>query len=326
MFDDLPGGADPGRACRGVGEPTRTDGAGERVLVVNPTAGSEDHVDRVRELAAEFGFVVRETGGPGDTIDLAREAAEDGARMVAAAGGDGTLNEVVRGIHEAGGLGSVTLAVIPVGTGNNFAKNVGVTGLEEAFELVESGEVRRIDVGVAGDRPFLNSCIGGLTAEASAATTSEAKARYGVLAYVLTTVRTAVAFDGLPLHIAPVGGGEADWEGDAAFVLIGNARRFPLDGRPRADVEDGLLDVTVIEDRPTFDLVGQAALERLLGAESQNVVRFRAAELAITALQAEPVTFSLDGEMIETDALSVSVRERALDVVVGEAYEPHPGG
>ena len=297
--------------------------AADRVLILNPTAGSGDEADRIRELADQHGLVVRETEEAGDAIELAREAAPD-ASLVAAAGGDGTINEVVRGLDEAEALGSTTLGIVPAGTGNNFAGNVGITDVEEAFDVLDDGEVRRIDVGMADGRPFTNSCIGGLTAEASAETTPESKSRFGVLAYVLATLRTAVEFDGLPLHIETEGSGAEDWSGDAAFVLIGNGRRFPAEGRSQADLEDGLLDVTVIEDRPTFDLVGEAAISRLLGAETENIVRFRAERLSVSVLGGETGSFSLDGEMVSTDDLDVSVRERALDLLVGEGYEPHP--
>jgi len=299
----------------------------DRVLILNPTAGSADHADRIRELAADHGFVVRETAEAGDAVAFAREVAArtaSGDSLIVAAGGDGTINEVVRGIVEADALGSVTLGIVPAGTGNNFAGNVGIDGVEAAFEVVEAGEVRTIDVGFADGRPFLNSAVGGLTAEASAETSSEAKSRFGVLAYVLATLRTAVEFDGLPLHIETEGSAEGDWSGDAAFVLIGNGRRFPGEGPAQADVEDGLLDVAVVEDRPTVDLVGEAALDRLLGSETAYISRFKAADLSVSVLGDEPGNFSLDGEMVSTRALSVSVRERALRLNVGEGYEPHP--
>lgn len=304
------------------GEPASD--SGERVLVLNPNAGTADHAARVRSLAAEHGLTVRETDSPGDAVDLAREAAAN-ASLVAAGGGDGTVNEVVRGIDEADAFPGVTLGIVPVGTGNNFAGNLGIADVEDAFRLLDDGEVRTIDLGTADGRPFLNSCIGGLTAEASAATSSEAKARFGVLAYVLATLRTAVEFDGLPLHIETSGPTGADWSGEAAFVLVGNGRRFPAEGGTQADMEDGRLDVTVIEDLPTFDLVGRAAVSRLLGSETPPITRFLAADIAVSVVGDGPAAFSLDGEMVEARDVSVSVRERVVRVLVGEAYEPHPG-
>lgn len=294
-----------------------------RVLILNPSAGSADHAERVGQLAADHGFEVSVTEEAGDAIDLAREAATESS-LIAAGGGDGTLNEVVRGIVEADALPDVTFGVVPSGTGNNFAANVGITDVEQAFDVMEAGDVRRIDLGIADGRAFLNSCIGGLTAEASASTTPEAKSRFGVLAYVLSTLRTAVEFEGVPLHIETGDGPDEGWSGDAAFVLIGNGRRFPAEGRSQADMEDGRLDVTVIEDRPAFDLAGEAALARLLGADTPSVTRFLAEALSVSVLGDAPGTFSLDGEMTESRRVHVSVRTRVLRIHVGEAYEPDP--
>lgn len=309
---------------------------GGRVVVLNPTSGSGDHADQVRLLASEHGFDVRETQGEGDAVEFAAEAAEAGAELVAAAGGDGTVNEVVRGIWRADAFDDVTLGVVPAGTGNNFSQNVGVESIEHAFSVLDDGETRRIDLGVAGDRPFVNSCVGGLTADASETTDSELKANFGVLAYVLNTLREAVDFDGLELRVEPredakseadaeseevVGSG---WSGEALLVLVGNARRFPAEGRTQADVEDGLLDVTIVERRPAVDLAGQTAVHRLLGTETENITRLKAPSLELRARQGEPISYSLDGEMTAAERLVVETRPRTLSLRVGEAYEPHP--
>jgi diacylglycerol kinase family enzyme len=130
-------------------------------------------------------------------------------------------------VRDADRLDDVTLGVLPTGTGNDFADNVGIRGLDHAFSLVESGERRTLDVGLANERVFVNSCVGGLTAESSARTSRERKRRLGVLAYVLTTLSTARDFEGLTLHVSA--GPERDpvWVGDALMLLIGNGRRFP---------------------------------------------------------------------------------------------------
>ncbi|WP_129113162.1 diacylglycerol/lipid kinase family protein [Halegenticoccus tardaugens] len=339
----------------------------DRVVVLNPVSGSADHAETVRELAAEHGFSVRETKEEGDGIRFAAEAVDAGAEFVLAAGGDGTINEVLAGIDRGGGVEDVTFGVVPTGTGNNFAANVGVEGVEHAFEVAESGERRRIDLGVARatadgeetSRPFVNSCVCGLTAEASGATEPDSKSRFGVVAYVLTTLRTIADFEPIQLRIEPEpgpetgasersrgGGGDrgddrsgdpsdrvvadaaaADdepWTGEALCVLIGNGRRFPAEGRTQADVEDGLFDVTIIEDRPAVDLAGQAAVQRLFGGETENITRLKTPALSLDVRNDDPIRFSLDGEMLSTDRLVVETRPNVLELCVGEAYEPHP--
>ena len=337
---------------------TNGGGEGQRVVVLNPTSGSSDHADRVRELATERGFDVRETEEAGDGVELAREAAASGAEIIAAAGGDGTINEVVRGIDAADAFADVTLAVVPAGTGNNFASNIAIPDIEQAFRAIDDGRTRRIDLGNAtgsvtaestkgvlrgsqeadggadGDeieagrpgtsRPFVNSCVGGLTAEASADTSSASKERLGVLAYVMSTLRLMRSFDGFQLRVEQPGGGTL-WEGTAIFVLVGNARRFGPERVSRANVEDGLFDVAIVESMPPAEIVEEAAAYRLFGEESDHVTRLQTPALAVDVESGEPMSFSFDGEMGEYEELSVTVRPNCLALFVGPEYEPEPG-
>jgi YegS/Rv2252/BmrU family lipid kinase len=308
--------------CADGGHPAFSD----RLLVLNPVSGSGSHSAQVRNLAVDHGFSIQETNEAGHAVELAAEAARDGAEVVAACGGDGTVNEVVRGLVRADALDDVTLAVVPGGTGNNFAGNLGIESIDHAFEVVDSATRRRIDLGTVSvpdgpTRPFVNSCIAGITAEASAATTPDSKDRFGVLAYVLTTLQTLSEYDGMRLHVETEG--DTVWSGDAVFALVGNGRRFPAEGRTQADMEDGRFDVTVVEDKPTVDLAGEAALHRLFGDETANITRFQTPSLTVNVLD-ETAQFSLDGEMVETQTLEIATRPRSLDVFVGDAYDPDP--
>ncbi|ELY68455.1 diacylglycerol/lipid kinase family protein [Natrinema versiforme] len=300
--------------------------ASDRVLVLNPVSGSGDHVDDVAALAADHGFEVRTTEESGDAKRLAREAAPD-ADLVAAAGGDGTLNGVVNGVAAADALETTTVAVVPAGTGNNFAANIGVQGIEHTFTVIEDGRRRELDIGAANGRVFVNSCVGGVTAEASSETSSESKAELGVLAYVKNTLETVGEFDSLPLRVETAAGPDGEtaraWEGEALFVLIGNCRRFTGARTAQAHVEDGLLEVTIVEDAATANLVSGAALERLFGQESTHIVRRRTPSLTIDSRE-DSIEFSLDGEMLEAETLHLETTPNALEIPVGEGYQPDP--
>jgi diacylglycerol kinase (ATP) len=146
-----------------------------RVLVRNPMSGDRERSKRAAELARARGYEVRDSTRRGETYALARDAAAEGADLVVACGGDGTLNEVVRGVDDADALSETDLAVVPSGTGNNFADNIGIQGVEHAFEVIETGAVRSLDLGVVTvptephgpldgpteTRPFINSCVSG---------------------------------------------------------------------------------------------------------------------------------------------------------------------
>ena len=294
-------------------------------VVLNPESGTGSHGPAVRTVAADYGYTVRETEQPGDAIDCVAAAVDAGSAFIAAAGGDGTLNEVVRGIDAAGALDHVTVGVVPCGTGNNVAANLGITGIEQAFAAFERGERRWVDLGFADDRPFVNSCVGGLTAEASAATSVAQKRRFGTAAYLLSTLRTARSFDSLRVTVEMYDDPETTpvWTGEAVGLLIGNARRFPPSGSEQADMEDGRFDVTLVRDTGSVGLLKTATAERLFNRESQWTTRYTVAALDIS-VDDGPVAFSLDGEIIHRDRLALRIRPRSLRVAVGDAYEPTP--
>jgi len=294
-------------------------------VVLNPESGTGSHAPAVRTLAVDYGYTVRETERPGDAIDHAAAAVEAGSTFVAAAGGDGTLNEVVRGIEAADALDRVTVGIVPCGTGNNVAANLGITGIDHAFEVFEGGKRRWVDLAFADGRPFVNSCVGGLTAEASAATSVALKRRFGTAAYLLSTLRTVRNFDSIRVTVEMYDDPDTSpvWTGDAVGVLIGNARRFPPSGSEQADVEDGRFDVTLVRDRGSVGLLRAVTAERLFNRESQWTARYTVSRIDITVGDG-PVAFSLDGEIIRRRQLSLHIRPRALRVAVGDAYGPTP--
>lgn len=297
----------------------------DTVVVLNPAGGGGDVAEEVRARARRRGFALRETEERGDGVRFTRDAAEAGVERVVAAGGDGTINEVVQGLADADALDSVTMGVVPAGTGNNFAANVGVESVADGFDLLDGGPVRRLDLGVGGDRVFVNSCVGGLTAEASERTDADRKRRWGVLAYVIATMQTLAEFETLPLtvEIRDDEGEREVWSGDAAFVLVGNARRFGARRVAQADAEDGRFEVTIVTGSPAGDLLEAATSGSLIGPDAEYVYRRLASGLEVRVHDA-PVSFSFDGEMVERTDLELHVCPRVLSLHVGEGYDPDP--
>lgn len=292
------------------------------IVVRNPQSGDGKRTREARDIARNRGWEVLDAQGGDHTVSLAADAATR-ADTVVACGGDGTLNKTVQGVWEADRLGSVTIGVIPAGTGNDFADNIGVRGVQHAFDVIENGERRTLDVGVANGRLFLNSCVGGLTAEASAQTPPALKRRLGVLAYVLSTFSVARDFDSLRLHVTA--GPERDpvWEGDALMLLVGNGRRFPGEARRQANMEDGHMNVVIVEDVPRLQYLSRGAADRLLRRDASHLTRVKAPHLHVTH-DGDPVHFSLDGEMIETNDLTADSTPGVMRFCVGPTYDPTP--
>ncbi|QLK26530.1 diacylglycerol kinase family lipid kinase [Natrinema zhouii] len=304
------------------GDAGSTDGTTEdtRRLILNPTSGDGDHVERVSRLAATHGFRIVETERAGHAIDLAARTAADGVDLLAVCGGDGTVHEAVQGLVAADALEDVALCIIPAGTANIAASALGIEHLRDGFAAADRGETKRIDLGMADGEPFVLSAIAGLPAAASTAASGGLKERVGTLAFVIEGLRTAREFDGLEVAVDAVAGdGEYAWQGEALCLGIGTLRRFTGENEP-SNARNGRLEVTIVDRVPPTDVITEAVERRFLSRETPHVTTIEASQLEVVALKDEPVRFSLDGERREYETVEIGVRPRALRVCVGEEY------
>ena len=115
-------------------------------IICNPHAGPANGSDSiVKKLESLAGAVVRLTSASGEAAALARAAVAEGFDTIVAAGGDGTLNEVINGI--ALEAAQVRVGLIPLGTGNDFARMIALpSSLEECLNVIQAGRTRAIDL------------------------------------------------------------------------------------------------------------------------------------------------------------------------------------
>lgn len=157
-------------------------------LIFNPKARGQKGGKVLRFLMEHANrFALYATNHAGEARDLASRFAADGEPIVIAAGGDGTLNEVVSGLAGS----QTTLGVIPAGTMNVFARELGIPfdSLERALGIIEAGCVKEVDLFEANDAPFLQMAGVGFDAMVIAETTWESKKMLGPLAYLLAAVK-----------------------------------------------------------------------------------------------------------------------------------------
>ncbi|PTW59408.1 lipid kinase YegS [Breoghania corrubedonensis] len=288
-------------------------------LILNGKASGDE---RVRDAIAAIRDIghridVKVTEGPGDAERFAAEAArDDEAGILVAGGGDGTLNAVVRGALSGEGEPACSFALLPLGTANDFARNAGIpldplSALEVALDV----PARPIDVAVAGiddddPRHFVNMATAGFGPRVTAEADPDLKARLGGAAYLLSAlgrIGEVTPWEGT------VTGPDFAWRGSFAALAIGNGRRAGggVELCPLAELDDGALDVTIIEAPDGDVLAGLiASLPMAVGLEPESVVRTRAASFEIET-QA-PVPISLDGEMLEARSLRLSVEPKAI--------------
>jgi diacylglycerol kinase (ATP) len=296
-------------------------------VIINPSSGGGTYdPDRLREELSGFELDWVETEGSEDAKEAAGEL-HDGLLIVV--GGDGTINDVVNGLGNTGFPEGVTLALLPAGTGNDLAATLAVPeNPGEAEGVIRQNRVRSLDVarvrsdGV-GERFFVNVATGGLGAEISDANDENFKSKWGKLSYLRASLEVARDFDVREVMLYLDGEGRRV---RAVNMAIGNCRYagggWPA--APRANPEDGLLDVVVIEDLGLQEILALApsALAKSDYLDKDGVYFKRAREVRV---ETQPgLEFTVDGEVIGDDPAEFVVIPRALKVIVGPGYVPEP--
>lgn len=298
-------------------------------VLYNGNAGSAPaaDIDALRTLPG-VDLVVCES--PDETMRAASEAHQSGAELVVAAGGDGTVHLVANGLMAGGSTAQTrpALGVLPLGTGNDLARTLGVPiGLHpiEAIDALRRADRRTIDlIQVTHDDDSgatdyaINVCAGGFSGTVDEVLTDELKSAWGPLAYLVGAVQALPQIEDYDTRISWDGGPE---ERIAAYnVVVANGRTAgggkPV--APRASLEDGLLDVVIV--RADADLVRLAA--RVLAGDyldDPDIVFNRAASVRV---RSQPgMWFNVDGELRTNAPVTFTAVPGALRVCVGPDYQ-----
>lgn len=287
-------------------------------LIVRPREGMEG-LSVIREEVARLrvrGHEVRPhlTFEAGDALRLARTTAEEGSELVIAAGGDGTVNEVVNGL--LAGEWSGRLGIVPLGTANDFAFGTEIPEpIPEAFAVAVDGQRRAVDVARLNDRYFVNVSTGGFGATATEDAPSETKRLLGPWAYVITGVRKFTELR--PSHARFATREGVRYEGEVMLFAVGNAKRTGGVSllTPRAELGDGLLDVTIVPGMPRMDFVALLPdLRAGTHVDNPDVLYFQTEFLEVTA--AETLSVNADGEPVRGERFRYSLEPAALTLMV----------
>jgi diacylglycerol kinase (ATP) len=293
------------------------------VVVWNPSAGTADSYSQLRaELERRPETLVRETTSHPEARDLVRQCVEDGTELVVAAGGDGTLNAVANGIALASR--TATMAVLPVGTGNDFARTLGIPAdPAAALALLEQPRVRNVDLihaeGATGSRFIINMANGGNSQKVAECLDDEMKQRWGPFCYIRGAIEVLVQ---LEKYQATLRFDDGPPETFGVFnIFLGNGQTCGagLKVAPLASPEDGLMDVMIVLDGGPIDVATLAA--RFLVQDfldSEMVVHRRASRVWIDS---EPkMLFVTDGDADTELPATFTILPGVLPVVVGPEY------
>ncbi len=292
--------------------PAPSAAARQAAVVLNPAK-----VDDAEKFRATVSEAMREHGwqpprwlettadDPGQR--QAHEAAVAGVRLVLACGGDGTVTACAEGVAATG----VPLAIVPIGTGNLLARNLGVpVDLGEALAVALTGADTPIDAGTANGTPFVVMAGLGLDARMISDTSEPLKKRLGWAAYAVTVIKhlrdrpmrvTLTVDGGRPVRLRPTA------------VIVGNVGwlRGGVPLLPDARPDDGMLDAVALRAGGWASWLAIAVHVLLRRGESSRVTRFVFQEMIVTTGSPQP--WELDGEtMGSTSRLVIAAQPGRL--------------
>lgn len=261
-------------------------------------------------------FDIVETKTEEEGLQVVRQAVDLGYKAVVAAGGDGTIALALRGTARTG----IPVAILPFGTGNQLALNFGIpNSLEDAVRVAVEGRVEAIDLGLFDGAHFALIAGAGLDAEVMASATVELKNKIGILAYFYSGIKHVIASKSAKYVI------HADdqvVEVEAAMVLLANAGligagSLPMEVMvaPRADLQDGLLDVAVFAPRHLPDMAGilwRMATRRFAGDDRMFFLQARKVRIETDP----PVAIQVDGQVRGETPLEVEIDPLAGRILV----------
>jgi diacylglycerol kinase (ATP) len=255
--------------------------------------------------------------GPGELEELAAEAVRGGARLLIVVGGDGSVHEVVNGIAGADG---VELAVVPRGTGRDFARTFDIPrDLDRAIGIALKGNVREIDLGLVSFRTwagaegrahFANVASAGISGAIAKRANESSKALGGKLSYYWATLAVFARWQTGELRVSVDGEIRG---GRMIDAMVANGR-FLGGGMmmlPEAEPDDGLFDVMLFGDVTKRDLLftlPKSYRGKHLPHPRLEVLRGR----IVTVDADEPLPIELDGEQPGTTPARFEIVPRAL--------------
>lgn len=266
-------------------------------LIYNPFSGENiilSKLDSIINIHQEAGYtIVPYRISKNCSIDDAfLDIKEGGYQYILVAGGDGTVDSVVNTMARLGI--SLPIAILPVGTANDFSKFLGIpTDVEQACKQIVNSQVTTVDLGKINDKYFVNVASTGFFTDVSQKTDNNLKNSIGKLAYYLKGLEELPNFRPLKVKVESK---EVSFEGNMYLMLVFNGKtagNFNL--ATKASVEDGKLDVIIFKATKFYEVI--PLLIKVFRGEhldSENVIYFETEELFVECN--EEIVTDIDGE------------------------------
>jgi diacylglycerol kinase (ATP) len=292
------------------------------IILLNPNAGRGKARFVLREALevlrrADVEMDVQESRNAQHLLALARRAAAEKPAAIVSLGGDGTHHYVMNGM-----VGSeIPLGIIPCGSGNDFAKGLGIpTRARAAAEVVRGGNIRRVDLGRVGNTVY--GCIAGTGFDSVVTRYANERVRRlrGSWAYAWSILRCLESYRPEPLELVS---DVQEFSGEVVFAVVGNNVSYGggIHLTPRAKLDDGLLDVCIVPYMGRLELLRWVPRAyRGQHLRHPRIIYFQAPKVTLSTTS--HLELFGDGEFVQELPATIEIVPRVLPVIVPVTSSP----
>lgn len=284
-------------------------------FIINPISGTQSKEQILKWVSEKLDkdkyiHEVVYTERAGHAVEIAADKAKEGVHAVIAIGGDGTINEIARSLVHT----QTALGIIPCGSGNGLARHLQISmEPKKAIEIINEGIIDIIDYGKINDVPFFCTC--GVGFDAFVSLKFSKAGRRGPLVYLEKTLIESLKYRPETYELEMDG---STLRYKAFLIACGNASQYGNNAyiTPQATLNDGLLDVTILEP---FTVLDAAALSFQLFNktidQNSRIKTFRCQTLRIH--RTKPGVVHFDGDpMMMGENIEVKIIQKGLQVII----------
>lgn len=292
------------------------------LFIINPSAGTKTIQKKLDQIIGQMilkklvsTIDVFYTEKKDDAYQYCLKLKDDDYDFVVSVGGDGTVNEIINGFIE--NHLQTPLAILPGGTVNDFANHLHLPhDTDDFIQMIEDFQTMKVDIGKVNEHYFANVIAGGMFSDISFQVSKADKERFGPLAYYISGIRQLPAQLHTSLHLK-ITADDQTFEEDAKLFIITNTSQVGgfKDITPHANVQDGQLDLLIIKNCSTTDLISLFKDYKLNNHEKSPFITYvQAKELTIAC--DKDIIYDVDGEKGTTFPIHVSVKKQSLCVII----------
>ncbi|MEB3371421.1 diacylglycerol/lipid kinase family protein [Saccharopolyspora mangrovi] len=273
-------------------------------------------LDRLRELGVPLGATYP-LHDPSRLVETVDSAAKSGHDLIIVGGGDGSVSSVVDCLAHR----DVPLALLPLGTANDFARTMHIPDdLDGACQTILGSHIVDVDLGLCGDNYYVNRASVGIGAEVAQAMSPQLKRYVGPLAYPVATAKAFLKHRPFAAKLRFPDGDHEDREyGKLLQVSVANGRYFGGGQLAASDsgIDDNALDITVLRQGNISQLAGVVRGLKT-GEPNDQVEQFRTRAVEIVTDEPQPI--NIDGEVVSSTPQTFKVARNALHVVTPRTW------